>query len=116
MSDLEAVAQVLAARVRPIAHVNFLDGSDSHANHTLATDQTDSVRRHDDRVDVCVLFCVTVACLQANADQVEALHFFMLQLVLNHTIVLETLRDQVCMRCDSASMLGVAILPLLTKV
>lgn len=68
---LEQIGKDVAAEPKTVPHVTFKDGSDSHPGRTIAADQVDS----------------------AHPDHAWEIHQMMLQLVLNHTIVLETVRD-----------------------
>lgn len=49
VSSLERAQELLAKKKREVAHVNFLDGSDSHEGRTLSADLAGAVR-----VPVCV--------------------------------------------------------------
>jgi phospholipid-transporting ATPase len=69
---LERLMDDIKGRQRAVPHVNFMDGSDSNPGSTLAGDQQG----------------------RSGPYQATELHYFMLQLVLNHTIVLETIRDE----------------------
>jgi hypothetical protein len=71
VSELEAIAEEMVNAPKPIVHVTFKDGSDSHPGRSMARDQAET---------------------NEHAYQI---HQLLLQLVLNHTIVLETVRDSV---------------------
>lgn len=82
-SKLEA--EILAAADVPLEtpHVNFKDGSDTHAGRTLAADVAE------------------------GGAQAEAIHHFMLNMVLNQTVVPEAVTDadgkEVGMRLSASS-------------
>jgi magnesium-transporting ATPase (P-type) len=77
-AELEALMHEAAGRPREMPHVNFIPGSETHPGRELrgpASDLDGSGARED-------------------AGQSEACQLMMLNLALNHTVVLETVHDK----------------------
>jgi len=76
VAAMEAAMAEQESKERDVEHVNFVDGSDTHPGHTLAT-ALQPVR--DGRI--------------TPGSRAEGAHIFMLHMVLNHTVVPETIRN-----------------------
>lgn len=70
-SELEEIMKANERAEKPVPHVNFDDGSESHQGRSVEGDLS-----------------------RRGTPEHEAMHFFLLHLVLNHSVVVEKVRNE----------------------
>ena len=104
--EAEAIIQAADSQPRITQHVNYTDGSESHPSRTLAQDARrvssapaemagSATTDHGDDGNVRHQALRELDGFEDPGDAPgDAIHHFMLHLALNHTVLLETIRDE----------------------